>query len=219
MVYLTRRSDRTIFFSSHHLGDVERVADYVAVLDRSVLPAACSLERFRTSVREVRMRFAGPPPPVPELPGLLQVLRSEGELRLSCVHYNGETEKALRSLNPLEFGAILGWLQIRSESHRDLWAFLVHRPISRTRILASKVAAGMVLYALGAGLPLVVLVAVARTPGNVAAPFEWSMALPVLANFLGGIACYLAGLLTGLRRVRWYASRTIASNRCGGGLH
>ena len=102
MVYLTRRSDRTIFFSSHHLGDVERVADYVAVLDRSVLRAACSLERFRTSVREVRMRFAGPPPPVPELPGLLQVLRSEGELRLSCVHYNGETEKALRALDPLE---------------------------------------------------------------------------------------------------------------------
>ena len=26
MIYLTRRSDRTIFFSSHHLGDVERVA-------------------------------------------------------------------------------------------------------------------------------------------------------------------------------------------------
>ena len=105
------------------------------------------------------------------------------------------------------FGAILGWLQIRSESHRDLWAFLVHRPISRTRIFASKVAAGMLLYGVGAGLPLVVLVAVVRMPGNVAAPFEWAMVLPVFANFLGGIACYLAGLLTGLRQVRWYASR------------
>ena len=34
MIYLTRRSDRTIFFSSHQLADVERVADYIAVLDR-----------------------------------------------------------------------------------------------------------------------------------------------------------------------------------------
>jgi ABC-type transport system involved in multi-copper enzyme maturation permease subunit len=105
------------------------------------------------------------------------------------------------------YGAILGWLQIRSESHRDLWAFLVHRPISRTRIFASKVGAGMLLYGLGAGLPLVVLVAVVRMPGNVAAPFEWAMVLPVLANFLGGIACYLGGMLTGLRQARWYASR------------
>ena len=43
MVQLTRRSDRTIFFSSHQLADVERVADYVAVLDHSVLRACCSL--------------------------------------------------------------------------------------------------------------------------------------------------------------------------------
>lgn len=105
------------------------------------------------------------------------------------------------------YGAILGWLQIRSESHRDLWAWLVHRPISRTRIFASKVVAGMVLYGVGAGVPLVVLVAVVRMPGNVAAPFEWPMVLPVFADFLGGITCYLAGLLTGLRQVRWYASR------------
>ena len=105
------------------------------------------------------------------------------------------------------YGAILGWLQVRSEGHQDLWAFLVYRPISRTRIFASKVAAGLGLYGLSAGLPLVVLVAVVGTPGHVAAPFEWTMILPVLANFLGGIACYLAGLLTGLRQVRWYASR------------
>jgi ABC-2 type transport system ATP-binding protein len=34
MVYVTRRSDRTILFSSHLLSDVERVADYIGVLDR-----------------------------------------------------------------------------------------------------------------------------------------------------------------------------------------
>jgi ABC-2 type transport system ATP-binding protein len=102
MIYLTRRSDRTIFFSSHHLGDVERVADWIAILDRSVLRACCSLETFRTSICEARLRFSGTPPVVPELPGLLQVLRTEGELRLSCVHYNGETERALRALSPIE---------------------------------------------------------------------------------------------------------------------
>ena len=102
MIYLTRRADRTIFFSTHHLSDVERVADSIAVLDRSVLRAACPLEAFQSEVRQVRLRFAGTPPPLPELPGLLQALRSENELRLTFVHYNGSTETALRALAPAQ---------------------------------------------------------------------------------------------------------------------
>jgi ABC-2 type transport system ATP-binding protein len=102
MVYLTRREDRTIFFSSHQLPDVERVADHVAVLDRSVLRACCPLEMFRNSIRQVRLRFAGAPPALPKIPGLLQAVRSEGELRVTCVHYNGATEAALRALQPAQ---------------------------------------------------------------------------------------------------------------------
>jgi len=106
MIYLTRRSDRTIFFSSHQLADVERVADYIAILDRSVLRACCSLETFRKSVQQVQLRFPGTPPPLPEIPGLLQAFRSEGELRLTCVHYNGATEKALQALSPAQMEAV-----------------------------------------------------------------------------------------------------------------
>ncbi len=102
MVYLTRRSDRTILFSSHQLEDVERVADYVAILDRSVLRASCSLETFRASVQQVRLRFAGAPPPLPQIRGLLQAQRTERELRLVCVRFNGEAEKALRALSPAQ---------------------------------------------------------------------------------------------------------------------
>src|SRR5215469_8309296 len=106
MIYLTRRSDRTIFFSSHQLSDVERIADYIAILDRSVLRASCPLETFRQSVREVRLRFSGSPPSLPEIPGMLQVFRKEGELRLTCVHYNGATERALRALSPAQLETI-----------------------------------------------------------------------------------------------------------------
>lgn len=101
MIYLTRRSDRTIFFSSHHLGDVERVADYLAVLDYSVLRACCPLESFRNHVQEVQLRFAGPPPSLPAIPGLLQALRTENEVRATFVHYNEATEQALRALAPV----------------------------------------------------------------------------------------------------------------------
>jgi ABC-2 type transport system ATP-binding protein len=102
MIYLTRRSDRTIFFSTHQLPDVERVADHIAVLDHSVLRACCPLETFRNSVQQVRLLFPGAPPPLPKIPGLLQAFRAEGELRVTCAHYNGATEAALRALAPAQ---------------------------------------------------------------------------------------------------------------------
>jgi hypothetical protein len=105
------------------------------------------------------------------------------------------------------FGAGLGWLQTRNEAHRDLWAFLIHRPVTRTDIFLSKTIAGLCLYIFAAGLPLAILIAVVRTPGHVAAPFEWAMVLPSVSIFLTGVAFYFAGLLTGLRQARWFASR------------
>ena len=102
MIYLTRKSDRTIFFSSHDLSDVERVADYVAVFDRSVLRACCPLETFQKSVQQFRLRFPGAPPALPDIPRMLQAIRTETEIRVTCVHANGETERILRGLNPVE---------------------------------------------------------------------------------------------------------------------
>jgi len=106
------------------------------------------------------------------------------------------------------FGAGLGWLQTRNEAHLDLWAFLIHRPVTRTEIFRGKTIAGLCLYVLGAGLPLLILVAVVVTPGHVAAPFEWAMVVPLVLIFLAGVAFYFAGLLTGLRQARWFASRS-----------
>src|SRR6267154_4720612 len=50
--------------------------------------------------------------------------------------------------------AALGWLQIHHERPRDLWAFLVHRPITRTEIFFAKITAGLILYFLSVSLPM-----------------------------------------------------------------
>jgi len=105
------------------------------------------------------------------------------------------------------FGAALGWLQTRNEAHRDLWAFLIHRPLTRTEIFWGKAIAGLCLYVFGAGVPVLVLIWVCATPGHVAAPFEWEMVLPLITIFLTGFAYYFAGLLTGMRQARWFVSR------------
>jgi len=101
MIYLTRRPDRTIFFSTHQLTDVERVGDRIGVMDRSVLRACCSLETFRSRVRQVRLFFGGAPPPLPEIPGLLQVFRMERELRILYVQSEPGAEPSFQALGPL----------------------------------------------------------------------------------------------------------------------
>lgn len=104
MIYVTRKADRTILFSSHLLSDVERVADEIAVLDYGVLRAQCALETFRQRVRQVVLHFGDQPPALPDtpgaIPGLLHAMRADGELRLTIANYNDQVDRALRAMEP-----------------------------------------------------------------------------------------------------------------------
>ena len=126
MIYVTRGAGRTIFFSSHLLEDVERVADYIAILDRSVLRACCSLETFRSHVRQFVLRYANgiaPPVQLPTLPGLLHVRRSRGELRLTIAGPGEKAPQVLRTLGASSVeetavgfnDALIGYLGDRGE--------------------------------------------------------------------------------------------------------
>jgi ABC-2 type transport system ATP-binding protein len=102
MIYFTRNRERTIFFSTHLLDDVERVADYVAVLDYSVLRVCASVETFRERVRRLVVRFPGEPPrQLPAIPGLLRATRSDNELSLIVANLNGRIERDLEALGAL----------------------------------------------------------------------------------------------------------------------
>jgi ABC-2 type transport system ATP-binding protein len=99
MIYFTRSRERTIFFSTHLLDDVERVADHVAVLDYSVLRVCCSADTFRERVRRLTARFpAEPPRNLPPIPGLLRATRTENELSLVVANLNSRTEHDLESM-------------------------------------------------------------------------------------------------------------------------
>lgn len=102
IVYVTRRRDRTIFFSSHLLSDVERVADHVAILDRSVLRASCSTESFLRHLRQFVLRYPGRPPQLPAILGLVDALRSDTEIRLTIANLNGDAQRVLSSLGAAE---------------------------------------------------------------------------------------------------------------------
>jgi ABC-2 type transport system ATP-binding protein len=95
MLYFTRSRERTIFFSSHLLDDVERVADHLAVLDRSVLRAASSVELFRARVRQLVARFPIAPPQLPPIAGLLQAARVDSEVVLIVANAGEQTQQQL----------------------------------------------------------------------------------------------------------------------------
>ncbi len=106
-------------------------------------------------------------------------------------------------------GLALGLLQILPELRRDQWAFLVHRPATRTTLFLGKVVPGLCLYALSVSLPLLGLAAWDAAPGHVAAPFDFRFTLAGWAAVLAGLPFYFAGLLAALRPARWYGSRAL----------
>jgi ABC-2 type transport system ATP-binding protein len=100
MIQLIQRRGRTILFSSHVLGDVERVADRVGVMVEGVLRVDCPTEHFKRSVRRVTAEFAGAAPALPPIPGLLSD-RAAGALReLVFVGYGEAQQAAVEALGP-----------------------------------------------------------------------------------------------------------------------
>ena len=90
MIELIMRQGRTILFSSHILGDVERVSDRIVVIDKGVLRANCKLERFREAVKKVKLGFEDSVPAEVNIDGLLHCRRSEKELELTLVGTDDE---------------------------------------------------------------------------------------------------------------------------------
>ncbi len=126
MIYITRDSDRTIFFSSHLLDDVERVADHIAILDRSVLRVLCPVDMFRAAIREFTLHFAdvtAVPATLPPLRGLLRVKRSGADVALTVAAADDATRRDLGQLGAArvdenEVGlneAVVGYLGDRGE--------------------------------------------------------------------------------------------------------
>ena len=72
-------SGKTVFLSSHQIHEVERVADYVAIVRGGKLILAERLERLKARVQEVLITLEDANAMPPELPG--EVLRQRRRAR------------------------------------------------------------------------------------------------------------------------------------------
>ena len=89
----------TVFFSSHIITDVERVADWVGIIEEGQLLREARTEDLKQRVRRVRLVFEGEPPEI-ELGGILARQGAGHERVLTLGDFgNGQLEQ-LRALNP-----------------------------------------------------------------------------------------------------------------------
>lgn len=106
LIQIIQRSGRTILFSSHILGEVERIADRIGILVDGVLRVDCPTEQFKQSLQKVVLEFSGALPPLPEIQGLVGTQTSGKRCELVIVGYNGTHRAQLEALAPQEIQEI-----------------------------------------------------------------------------------------------------------------
>jgi ABC-2 type transport system ATP-binding protein len=77
-ILVTQMAERatTVFFSSHHIAEVDQIADHVAIVDRGRTVVAGALDDLRASYRRVQLVFDGDAPEAHfHTPGITRVTR------------------------------------------------------------------------------------------------------------------------------------------------
>ena len=97
---------RTVFFSSHNLADVERIADRIGIIEAGVLRADCPLTTFKDRVRRVRCLFRSGHRPDLALPGLLRVRWLQNEARITLAQFEENRLDDLKALGADEVEVI-----------------------------------------------------------------------------------------------------------------
>ena len=100
LIQIIQRKGRTILFSSHVLGDVERVADRIGIMVNGVLRVDCPTDHFRESVKKLVLDFSAPAPEQFDCPGLVNSWHRGSQLELILVGYDEAQRTAVESLEP-----------------------------------------------------------------------------------------------------------------------
>jgi ABC-2 type transport system ATP-binding protein len=106
LIQIIQRRGRTILFSSHVLGDIERVADRIGIMVDGVLRVDCPTDHFKESFRKLVLHFAGEPPPAPAAKGLVGSWQVGNRLELHIVNYNPSHRLLAESLDPLSIEVV-----------------------------------------------------------------------------------------------------------------
>ncbi|MCA8989083.1 MAG: hypothetical protein KDA78_15665, partial [Planctomycetaceae bacterium] len=103
MIQIIQRQGRTIMFSSHILGDVERVADRIGIMVNGSLCVDCTVEHFKESVRKLVLEFDQPlngSVSFPDCPGLVGYRAVMHQLEVIVVNLDDRHQELAETLQP-----------------------------------------------------------------------------------------------------------------------
>ena len=106
MIQIIQRTGRTILFSSHILGDVERVADRIGILVNGVLRVDCLTEHFKRAVKKLVLTFDGPPQAFPLREGVVGDMVIGNRRELVIANYSEEHRAAAEALDPVSIDVL-----------------------------------------------------------------------------------------------------------------
>ena len=120
IVGVLQESGTTVFFSSHLIDDVERVADWIGIIHEGRLLVQEPLESLKSRVRRVVLTFEAQAPATVDLDGLLAAEPSGRQLVLTLSDFDDGTRAALETLGAAS-------LQTEDCSLEDIFVAYVRR--------------------------------------------------------------------------------------------
>jgi ABC-2 type transport system ATP-binding protein len=99
-IEVIQKEGRTILFSSHILGDVERISDRIGVLVCGKLVVDCELEELKKRIRKFRVIFPVTPPDNLFLTEIIRDERHGRELHLTAANWNPQKHKIIETFSP-----------------------------------------------------------------------------------------------------------------------
>ncbi len=103
----------------------------------------------------------------------------------------------------------LGFRQSAWEPSQGTALYLLHLPLGRRTIFATKLLTGAGLLLVCTLLPILIYATWAAIPGTHPSPFEWSMTGPAFQIWLCLPLAYLGAFASGIRPARWFGSRLL----------
>lgn len=95
---------QTVFMSSHQLAEVERLADWIAIIHQGRLQIACPADELKGQLKKIRVGFnQDPPAQLLTRPGIIRV---EGEGRNYLLTIKGDLDAAVENLRQADYRSL-----------------------------------------------------------------------------------------------------------------
>ncbi|MHC4110343.1 MAG: ATP-binding cassette domain-containing protein, partial [Planctomycetota bacterium] len=95
-----QKQGRTILFSSHILGDVERIADRIGIITAGKLVVDCGLEELKERIKKLRLIFPESAPAKLHLTEIINQQREGREMVITVVNWNQQKQTLVDVFKP-----------------------------------------------------------------------------------------------------------------------